>query len=69
MAIREGDIFIPRLPNTEPLAVQLRHFVGVVQGREAPRADARDGVRVVRVLEAASRSLAEGGIPMTIERT
>ena len=69
LSIREGDIFIPRLPNTEPLAAQLRHFVGVVQGRETPRADARDGVRVVRVLEAASRSLAEGGIPMTIERT
>jgi len=67
LAIREGDIFIPRLPNTEPLAAQLRHFVAVVQRGDAPRADAQDGVRVVRVLEAASRSLAGGGIPVSIE--
>lgn len=63
LAIREGDIFIPRLPNVEPLAVELGHFVRAAQGREAPRASAADGVRVVRVLEAASRSLARGGAP------
>ncbi len=66
LAIREGDIFIPRLPTTEPLAAQLRHFVAVVRGTESPRADASDGVRVVRVLEAASRSLAKGGIPISV---
>jgi predicted dehydrogenase len=65
LAIREGDIFIPRIPNVEPLAAELAHFVRVAQGREAPRASAEDGVRVVRVLEAASRSLARGGAPET----
>jgi predicted dehydrogenase len=63
LAIREGDIFIPRLPNVEPLAVELAHFVRAAQGREPPRVTAEDGVRVVRVLEAASRSLARGGAP------
>ncbi len=63
LAIREGDIFIPRLPAVEPLAAELAHFVRAAQGREAPRATAEDGVRVVRVLEAASRSLARGGAP------
>ncbi len=63
LAIREGDIFIPRLPAVEPLAAELAHFVRAAQGREAPRATAEDGVRVVRVLEAASRSLACGGAP------
>jgi predicted dehydrogenase len=63
LAIREGDIFIPRIPTVEPLAAELAHFVRVAQGREAPRASADDGVRVVRVLEAASRSLARGGAP------
>src|SRR5213592_1649152 len=65
LAIREGDIFIPRLPAVEPLAAELAHFVRAAQGREAPRASAEDGVRVVRVLEAASRSLARGGAPET----
>ncbi len=69
LAIREGDIFIPRLPNTEPLAAELRHFVRVVQHGESPRTDAQDGVRVVQVLEAASRSLAAGGTPTLIGRT
>lgn len=63
LAIREGDIFIPRIPAVEPLAAELTHFVRAAQGRETPRASAEDGVRVVRVLEAASRSLARGGAP------
>jgi predicted dehydrogenase len=65
LAIREGDIFIPKIPNVEPLAAELAHFVRVVRG-EPPRAPATDGVRVVRVLEAASRSLAAGGAPVAL---
>jgi predicted dehydrogenase len=67
LAVREGDIFIPRISNAEPLAVQLRHFVQAARGEVAPRADAADGVRVIRVLDAASRSLARGGAPVTLE--
>jgi len=66
LAIREGDIFIPKIPNVEPLAAELGHFVRVARGGEPPRAGAADGVRVVRVLEAASRSLAAGGSPVTL---
>lgn len=67
LAIREGDIFIPRVSNVEPLAVQFSHFVGVVRGEEVARADAADGVRVVRVLEAATRSLSQDGSPVQVE--
>jgi len=66
LAIREGDIFIPKIPNIEPLAAELGHFVRVARGAETPRADAADGVRVVRVLEAATRSLAAGGTPVNL---
>jgi predicted dehydrogenase len=66
LTIREGDIFIPRLPNVEPLAVQFQHFMQVVRGKQQPRADKLDGVRVVRVLDAASRSLAAGGAPVSL---
>jgi predicted dehydrogenase len=66
LAVREGDIFIPKIPNVEPLNAELSHFVRVARGQEAPRASAEDGVRVVRVLEAASRSLAAGGTPVTL---
>ncbi|HEY6808578.1 MAG TPA: Gfo/Idh/MocA family oxidoreductase [Gemmatimonadales bacterium] len=66
LTIREGDIFIPRLPNVEPLAAELAHFVKVARGAEPPRAGAAEGVQVVRVLEAASRSLAAAGAPVTL---
>ena len=69
LAIREGDIYIPRIPNVEPLTAELRHFAQVARGLEAPHATAADGVEVVRVLAAAAQSLAEGGRPVSIEPT
>jgi predicted dehydrogenase len=68
LSIREGDIFIPKLSNAEPLAAELGHFVRVARGSEPPRAGgtAADGIRVVRVLDAASRSLAAGGAPVIL---
>lgn len=65
LAVREGDIFIPKIANVEPLAAELTHFVRVARGTDQPRAGAADGVRVVRVLEAATRSLANGGTPIS----
>ncbi len=41
----------------EPLAVECRHFLDCVAGRSTPRTDGREGVAVVRVLEAAAASL------------
>jgi predicted dehydrogenase len=68
LTIREGDIFIPRIPNVEPLSVQCQHFIRVARGLEPGRADHADGVRVVRVLDAATRSLAQGGVPVSLAR-
>lgn len=61
LAVREGDIYLPRVPNVEPLSQELAHFVMVARGTEPPRADAWSGVEVVAILEAASRSLREEG--------
>lgn len=61
LTLREGDIHIPKTPPGEPLAIELNHFVKVARGAPIERTDADEGVRVVRVLEAASRSLAAGG--------
>ena len=67
LSVREGDILIPKVPNAEPLALELGHFVKVAGGQPATRADGWDGVRVVRVLEAASESLKGGGKPIYVE--
>ena len=61
--LREGTITIPRLPGREPLSTQFQEFLDAVrEGREpySGIAQARD---VVRVLEAAQRSLENGGAP------
>ncbi len=66
LSVREGDIAIPRVPNVEPLAAELRHFLAVAKGEEESRTPASNGVAVVRVLEAASRSLIEGGVAVDL---
>jgi predicted dehydrogenase len=57
---RTGDIFSPKLANTEPLKLECQHFVRLVQegwdGREM-----RDGLEVVRALELLTESLRDGG--------
>jgi predicted dehydrogenase len=52
---------------TEPLKLECEHFVECVKNRTTPRSDGRDGMRVVRVLDAAQRSLKAGGLPVTLE--
>jgi predicted dehydrogenase len=61
LTIREGDISIPRVPNVEPLRAELQHFAEVAVGRVEPRVGAAQGVTVVRVLAAATESMARGG--------
>ena len=59
---RAGDIFSPRLATTEALQLEARHFIDCVREGRRPLTDGEAGVRVVRVLEAAMRSLRIGGI-------
>ncbi len=67
LSIREGDIYLPRIPNAEPLTEELRHFAAVARGSAAPRCGPESGVDVVRVLAAASQSLAQGGGPIAVD--
>jgi predicted dehydrogenase len=61
MTLRSGDIHIPRIDMQEPLRLECRHFVDCVRTGETPRSDGRNGLDVVRILEAAQRSLKQGG--------
>jgi predicted dehydrogenase len=54
---RTGDIFSPKIPNDEPLRVECRHFLDLVDGRGDALEAARDGLTVVRVLEQLQTSL------------
>ena len=57
---------IAELPNEEPLQLECRHFLDCVSRRDQPRADARAGLAVVRVLEAAVQSIAKESQPMSL---
>jgi predicted dehydrogenase len=54
---RSGDVFSPRIPNSEPLRIECEHFVECVRTGATPRSDGDSGLRVVRVLEQLQRSL------------
>ncbi len=54
---RIGDIHAPHVPRGEALAEVVRHFLAVIEGREAALADGQRGLKVVRVLEQAQRQL------------
>ena len=59
---RTGDVWSPRLEPAEPLRAVVTHFVECVQTGQTPVTDGQAGLRVVRVLDAAQRSIkAQGG--------
>jgi predicted dehydrogenase len=64
---RTGDMWAPQLAIREALSVELREFVSCVDGRKTPVADGYAGLRVVRILEAATMSLAQRGRVIELE--
>jgi predicted dehydrogenase len=71
LTYRSGDILSPRLDTTEPLFIEAAHFLECIQTGRQPDTSPRSGVDVVRVIQAAERSLRQGGAPQSvaIERT
>ena len=56
-----GDIYSPRLDNHEPLRIECEHFIESVSNRTRPKTDGQDGLRVVKVLELAEKSVRNNG--------
>lgn len=64
LTLRFGDITVPWVQMSEPLAIEVQHFLDCCRSGDTPRSDGRDGLRVVRVLEAVDESMAAGGAPV-----
>jgi predicted dehydrogenase len=59
---RSGDVWSPRVPGGEPLQIAVSHFLDCVREKKRPLTDGEAGLRIVRILEAAERSIkAQGG--------
>jgi predicted dehydrogenase len=63
---RTGDMWAPRLDNLEALSVEAAHFVDCIRTGAVPLTDGHAGLRIVRVLEAATKSLSQGGQPVSV---
>ena len=64
---RTGDMWAPKLAVSEALHVEAAHFVDCVTHGTRPQTDGEAGLRVVRLLEAATASMAESGRPVDIQ--
>src|SRR2546425_12655603 len=67
VTLRFGDITIPHLRIDEPVRLGCQHFLACVRDRRRPGSDGRDGLRVVKGLAAAQRSLEKDGTPVPVE--
>ena len=67
VAIRHGDVTVPRLAWTEPLRTEMAHFVACVQDGVRCRSDGSTGTAVTSAIVAAQLSLARGGEVVTLE--
>ena len=64
--LHSGDIHIPRIDLSEPLRNECAHFVECVEKGTKPQTDGQNGLRVIKVLEAAQRSLGKRGAPVEV---
>ena len=62
-----GDAYIPYLKQVEPLKMETQHFLDCIRKGETPETSGLDGLRVVQILEASSRSLQHEGAIVEID--
>ena len=67
LSYRFGDIFIPKLDDSEPLKVECQHFVDCALGKAASRSSGHHGHEVVSVLETAMESIRQDGKMIAVE--
>lgn len=61
ISYRSGDMWAPRLDNTEALRAAADHFVDCISSGRVPDSDGEAGLRIVAMLEAAERSVRAHG--------
>jgi predicted dehydrogenase len=66
LSYRTGDIIAPKLETFEPLYAEAAHFVECIEANQRPITDGVAGLQVVASLEAAEKSLHNGGVAQTI---
>jgi predicted dehydrogenase len=66
LTLRNGPVHAPAIPMVEPLERECRHFIECIAQGKRPLTDGQAALRVVRVLEAAQKSLENDGAPVEV---
>jgi predicted dehydrogenase len=66
VSYRTGDVWVPKLDSTEALRYVCEEFLSAIKEKRAPLTDGNAGLRVVRLLEAAQRSISQGGMAIQV---
>jgi predicted dehydrogenase len=61
VSYRSGDMFSPRIPNTEALQLETQYFLECIENSIEPFNNGEAGLKVVRMLEATDKSIKIGG--------
>ena len=61
VSYRSGDVWAPRVEQTEALKVELEYFIDCIANDRTPINDGAAGLRIVKLLESADASLKERG--------
>ena len=69
LSYRTGDILSPKIDSIEPLRLEMQHFIECIRERTKPLTDGYNGLRVVRALELAERSMKDTGLRLISERS
>jgi predicted dehydrogenase len=64
---RHGEGTIYPLNWREPLRIECEHFIDCIRTGRSPLSSGEDGIRVLKVLESAQRSLLNGGVELKVE--
>ena len=56
-----GDVYMPYIKQEEPLKVECQHFLDCIRSGDRPLTSGEAGMSLVRILEAASKSLRQEG--------
>jgi predicted dehydrogenase len=65
---RAGDMWAPHIPVKEALQTEVGHFIDCLRTGKLPISSGVSGLRVVEILEAASRSIREQGKPIRLKQ-
>jgi predicted dehydrogenase len=62
-----GDMHVPYIKQEEPLKVECQHFVDCIKGKSKPISSGRQGLELIRILEASSQSLKARGAAIELD--